>query len=52
MPQGQLIFMFDDKSLNVSLNFSEVGDCLQFIMAYIKNVLPRHLKALPKNKTQ
>lgn len=36
MSQDDLTSMFDYKSLNVSLNFSEVGDCLQFIMTYIK----------------
>lgn len=36
MSQGDFTSVFDYKSLNVSLNFSEVGYCLQFIMTYIK----------------
>lgn len=36
MPQGYFISMFDYKSLNVPLNLSEVGYCVQFIMTYIK----------------
>lgn len=36
MPHGYLIAMFDYKSLNVSLNLSEVGYCMQFLMIYKK----------------
>lgn len=36
IPQGGFIAMFDYKSLHMSLNFSEVGDFLEFIMTYIK----------------
>lgn len=36
MPQGYFTSMFDYKSLNVSLNLSEAGYCMQFIITYIK----------------